>query len=487
MYKFKYFFIALLLGVSIFTHLYRINHTFIFHNDEARDVLIVKKMIDTRTPVLLGPQTSVGNMYLGPLYYYIMLPALIISNMDPVGPAIMVAIFGILTSILLLYMGNKRHSFAAGMFAGLFYSLTPVMLHYSRSSWNPNIIPFFAALLLVAWLEKSKWGWLILGISAGAIFQLHYVGLVLVSLVGIAMLRNKPKWSDILISIFGFIVVSSPFWLFEIRHNFVNSQAFLTFLRDGSQVSDVNSSYLSRIISNAKLVIQGIVGSSSIELAQAPSLLMLFFGILIFIGLPLLGFASFLWYLIIVSILIISILKEPMHVHYISFLFPVISLAIGEIATKSNWIIKLTTICALLLLMWHNIPTLIYNLNKIDSIQTIRSKAVADYIVNSSGGKSYNIVSTPGTYATTIEYYLALSDNPPVTTYENLIFDICDGSPCPKSDETTVLVFGSGPTHPSIAEYLGHPSINEFTKHRTIEKNELVSYSTWVATMTIQP
>jgi 4-amino-4-deoxy-L-arabinose transferase-like glycosyltransferase len=487
MYKLKYFLIALLLGISTFTHLYRINHTFIFHNDEARDVLIVKKMIDTKTPVLLGPQTSVGNMYLGPLYYYLMLPALLIAGMDPVGPAIMVAIFGIATSILLLYIGTKRHSFTAGMIAGLFYSLTPVMLHYSRSSWNPNIVPFFVAFLLVAWMEKSKWGWLILGISAGAIFQLHYVGLVIVALVGLAKLKTRPKWSDLIIAIFGFVVVSSPFWLFELRHNFVNSQAFITFLREGSQTSDVNSSYLSRLFSNSKLVINGIVGSSSIELIPVSSVLLLIFGVLIFVGLPMLGSASFLWYLIIGSILVVSILKEPMHVHYISFLFPVISLALGEIFARGSRIIKLVTTFSLLFLMWHNIPTLIYNLNKIDSVQTIRSKAVADYIVHASGGRAYNIVSTPGTYATTIEYYLSLSDHPPVTTYENLIFDICDGNPCPSSDTTTVLFYGAGPTHPAIAEYLGHPAVNEFNKHRTIVRNELVSYSTWVATMTIEP
>lgn len=483
--KLKYFALALVLITSFFVHFYRIDHTFIFNNDEARDVQIVKKMIDTGKPVLLGPQTSVGNMYLGPLYYYFMLPALIISKMDPVGPAMMVALFGVGTSLLLFYLGYKRYGVATGLIAGLFYALSPVMLHYSRSSWNPNIIPFFATLILIAWNEKSKWGWLLLGVSAGAIFQLHYVGLVMVVLAGLAKLRSKPKWADIFMALLGFVVVTSPFWLFELRHNFVNTQAFFTFLQNGSKVSDINSSYLDRLVNTTKLIISGIVGSSSIALTQISPVLWSVFAILVFIVLPLISSASYLWYVIVGSILIVSVLREALNVHYISYLFPVVSLALAVLATRGHMIVRAVTIGAILLLVYHNVDTLIYNLATIDSVQTKRASNVANYIVSSAEGRQYNIVSTPGTYATTIEYYLSLTSNPPTTSYADLVFDICENGPCPGSDTSTVLFYASGPTHPAIAEYLGHPTVNEFKPTRTIHKNEQISYGIWVATMSI--
>ena len=118
--KLKYLLLALVLSISTFTHLYRIDKTFIFHNDEARDVLIVKKMIDTGRPILLGPQTSVGNMYLGPLYYYLMLPALLLAKMNPVGPAIMAAIFAMGTTALLYIIGTKKYGIVGGLVAALF-------------------------------------------------------------------------------------------------------------------------------------------------------------------------------------------------------------------------------------------------------------------------------------------------------------------------------------------------------------------------------
>ena len=87
--------VTILLSLSAFVRLYRIGSTHTFHNDEGRDVLIALKMIESRRPILLGPQTSTGNMYLGPLYYYLMVPSLLISGLDPVGPAVMVAVFGV--------------------------------------------------------------------------------------------------------------------------------------------------------------------------------------------------------------------------------------------------------------------------------------------------------------------------------------------------------------------------------------------------------
>ena len=483
--KLKYLLLALVLSISTFTHLYRIDKTFIFHNDEARDVLIVKKMIDTGRPILLGPQTSVGNMYLGPLYYYLMLPALLLAKMNPVGPAIMAAIFAMGTTALLYIIGTKKYGIVGGLVAALFYSLSPVMLHYSRSSWNPNIVPFFATILILSLDIRNKWGWLILGLCAGIIFQLHYVALIMVGLVGLLKLKDKPKLLDLMVGILGFMISSMPFWLFEFRHNFVNSQAFLTFLREGSQNSVLNSSYLSRFTSNLSLTVKGVVGSSSIAIVQMSTIILIIAGIFLFVFLPIFTKEYILWYFLIGSVLTVSFLKEHLNVHYISFLFPVVSLAIASLSTKGPKLIRLFSWIFIIFSVWWSIPSIIYNLQTIDSIQVKRSVATANYIVSEAAGRKYNIVSTPGTYSTTIEYFLSLSNNPPTTNYEELIFDICEGSPCPLSDETTVLFYATGPTHPSISEYLGHPAVNEFKTIRTIIKNEPVSYGTWVATMTI--
>ena len=118
-------------------------------------------------------------MYLGPFYYYLMVHSLILSKLDPVGPAIMVAILGILTTYLIYLLGKKSFHYYVGVVSALFYALSPIMLHHSRSSWNPNVLPFFVALLLLLPnLKKPIWQ-VCFGFLVGIIFQLHYVALIL--------------------------------------------------------------------------------------------------------------------------------------------------------------------------------------------------------------------------------------------------------------------------------------------------------------------
>src|SRR3990172_10797696 len=95
-------FILFVIMPAAYMRLYRISEYLTFLGDEGRDVLVVKRMLIDGKFTLLGPITSVGSLYMGPVYYYMMAPFLFAWHFDPVGPAIMVALFSIAT-ILLIY------------------------------------------------------------------------------------------------------------------------------------------------------------------------------------------------------------------------------------------------------------------------------------------------------------------------------------------------------------------------------------------------
>jgi len=77
--------LGLILVVGAFLRLYKIDQYMTFLGDEGRDVIIVSRFIKHFDLMLVGPGTSVGNMYLGPLYYYLMVPALFLAGFSPVG------------------------------------------------------------------------------------------------------------------------------------------------------------------------------------------------------------------------------------------------------------------------------------------------------------------------------------------------------------------------------------------------------------------
>ena len=86
-----------ILAIGAYLRLYKISLYMTFLGDEGRDVLIVKRMIVDGKWTLLGPTASVGGFFMGPIYYYFMAPFLWLWNFSPVGPAVMVALFGIAT------------------------------------------------------------------------------------------------------------------------------------------------------------------------------------------------------------------------------------------------------------------------------------------------------------------------------------------------------------------------------------------------------
>ena len=130
----EFIILVFILLLGSFFRFYRLPEYMTFLGDEGRDALAVKRMIVNHKFRLIGPVTSIGNMYLGPLYYYLMLPAMVISRLSPVGPAAMVAILGIITIGLVWWIGREWFNREAGLIASFLYAISPAVITYSQSS-----------------------------------------------------------------------------------------------------------------------------------------------------------------------------------------------------------------------------------------------------------------------------------------------------------------------------------------------------------------
>ncbi|MBI3955101.1 glycosyltransferase family 39 protein, partial [Candidatus Gottesmanbacteria bacterium] len=198
---------------------YRIREYILFLGDEGRDALIVKRMIVDHVYTLLGPITSVGSMYMGPIYYYFMAPFLWVWHLDPVGPSIMVALFSLSTIYLIYRLSYEYFSPHIGIIASLFYAISPLTVIYGRSSWNPNIVPFFSLLIIYCLMKvviDNNHRWLIVaGFILGILVQLHYVTLLMIPVIifCLALIKFKIKLKYYICSFLAFITTYSPFLL----------------------------------------------------------------------------------------------------------------------------------------------------------------------------------------------------------------------------------------------------------------------------------
>ena len=85
--RFEFIFLSLIILLAAFLRFYRLSEYMTFLGDEGRDALIVKDILYGVNFPLIGPPTSVGNMYLGPLYYYMIAVPMGIFWLNPVAAA----------------------------------------------------------------------------------------------------------------------------------------------------------------------------------------------------------------------------------------------------------------------------------------------------------------------------------------------------------------------------------------------------------------
>ncbi|MBI4215552.1 MAG: hypothetical protein HY602_02410, partial [Parcubacteria group bacterium] len=144
--------IALLLAQTLPTI---INGRFTFAFDMGRDLLWVRNMVELKKPTLIGPWGSIGGVYFGPLWYYLLSVPYIIFNGDP-RAAVAVPLAANLLTIIIgwSFLRRRKHPVAANVFA-LLYSVSPLVVSLSSFAFHANLLPL-AALLFVIGLSNSQ-------------------------------------------------------------------------------------------------------------------------------------------------------------------------------------------------------------------------------------------------------------------------------------------------------------------------------------------
>jgi 4-amino-4-deoxy-L-arabinose transferase-like glycosyltransferase len=422
--------LLLILGLGTLLRFYQIRGQATFLGDEGRDAIIVKRMIVDHKFTLLGPTVSFGNLYLGPIYYYLMVIPLWLTNLDPVGPAMMVASFGVISIFLVYLLGREFFDRSAGLTAAALYAASQLIIVHTRSSWNPNPVPLFALLTIYGiWrTAKDKDGrWLALvGACLGIIFQLHYIAFAFIASVFLIylILRIRLKWYWYLLGIFSFLALLSSQIFFELRHNFVNSKAMIDlFLRRGNftTAAGVGFDKLAPFSLYQRLFTK-LMATDRRWLGLFLSIPITFWGVLHAfrrrkfrtenLGLSLLG----LW--ILLGVLIIPLYRGNLYDHYLGFIFPTPFLLYGFVFSRL-WARKIFKPLALIIFLFF----FILNLKQTNlfsgvgpNYQIERSKIVAQAIAQDVGDEKFNLalVAPTGDFmAMNYRYFLELAGKMP--------------------------------------------------------------------------
>lgn len=461
-------FIFSIVILAAFLRLYHIEDYMTFLGDEGRDVLVVKRIIVDHKFTLLGPTASVGGFFLGPIYYYFMVPFLWLARLDPVGPAVMVALFGTATVFLIYQVGKSFFGKTAGIISATLYAISPLIIAYSRSSWNPNLMPFFSLFIIfLCWkiVVDNRWSLMfVMGLLFGILFQLHYLATFLLVIVAVYIL-NSGRFTKIKAYIkwaIGFFVGLSPFILFEIRHDFPNLRMLIKFIFTSEDtgftlgkfvpiVTDVFIRLFSRLLANNNINLAVI--------AMGVSLIAVFLMFKQSRGKRSQQKATFqiIVFWLVIGVLLFGFYRKGIYDYYFGFMFPLPFLLVGVGLAKifhSNIFGRFIAVVILAALVSVNLKGIPFQHQP--NRQLAQTKAVARSIFEKANQKPLNLaLITGGNSDHAYRYFLEVWKNPPVTientekdpqrkTVTDQLFVICEKDECKPLGDSLWEIAGFG-------------------------------------------
>jgi len=239
---------VVILVTAFILRVYKINSNFVFVYDQGRDALVIQDILKGKL-TLIGPTTGIPGFFLGPFYYYLILPFYWIGGGSPIVPIIFLsflAILGLFISALILKKRKKWIAFFSCLLLGAFnFSF----IKHSRWLSNPNPILFLAPVyffLIKLLLQDKKKSNLVskskiyalAGLILGLLLQTELANAMFfipITLLIFLIRREKPSFIDITNFILSFLLTLIPIIFFNLRHDFIMLVSLKAYFADRGQ------------------------------------------------------------------------------------------------------------------------------------------------------------------------------------------------------------------------------------------------------------
>lgn len=241
----EWFWFGLIILIGAFLRLYKLEEWQYFTYDQARDYLIIKKMIVDGKLTLVGPTVSIApGFFLPPFYYYSLAPFLWLFKFRLLGPDLYTTLFGIASIYVFYLLVKDLFNNKAALFCSFVFALNPYIIHTSRHAWNPNTIIFYILLFAFAgerylFAKKRKY-LLLVSFSLAWAISLHLTAVVFTPFLFYLFYKDiKAKKINLLntSSLAPFVIFFLPLVVFDLRHSFQVSKAGISFLKNQSSGS----------------------------------------------------------------------------------------------------------------------------------------------------------------------------------------------------------------------------------------------------------
>lgn len=278
---------ALIIGT--FTRAYQLIERFSYAHDTDLSAWIVKDMAIDGHPRLIGQLTSSPGIFIGPLFYYQLVPLYLISGMEPAASLFYPVFVGLFSIFSLYYVTAKIWGRTPAALAALLYAASFLISQAERS-----VVPTTPVYLWTIWfiyslhliLAGRRLGLVLTAVLFSLVWHIQLVlGLLIPLSAGAVLVSRKYSLKDFIRPAVLGIILISPLLLFEVKHNFSQTRSlFGTFSSADEQIrtplekavhvagiaiKNANGVFWDRPASTPPLIIPGLILAGFLGVAFA--------------------------------------------------------------------------------------------------------------------------------------------------------------------------------------------------------------------------
>lgn len=238
-------FLLVSLFLGFFIRSYEFKERFMYAHDNDLASWMVKDIVFDHHLRLIGQLTSAPGIFIGPYYYYLLIPFYAFTGWDPVGSVWFSVITGCLAIISIYYVFYRLYGKLPANIGVFLYSVS-----WGIAGTEREVVPTTPVFLWCIWFFYSihllfrgdKKGLLYSFILMALVWHLNLALGLLFPLIIIAVVihRKKYKVMDFVFPLISATILSLPLIFFETRHNFSQTRALLgTLFSMGSGHTDI--------------------------------------------------------------------------------------------------------------------------------------------------------------------------------------------------------------------------------------------------------
>ncbi|MBI2268401.1 MAG: hypothetical protein HYU80_03075 [Candidatus Blackburnbacteria bacterium] len=245
--------LLIILGLSLFLRTYQIVDRLGFDHDGDLFSWIVKDIVIDKHLRLIGQLTSADGIFIGPLFYYMLIPFFLLFRMDPIGGVVPITAIGVLTTLSYYIVFSQLWNRKAGLIGAFFHAVLLSSVYFDQrvvpsTLTNLWTIWYFYTLINIA-RGNFRPLWL-LGILTGLIWHIHIALFPALVAVPFALLvaKKRPDKKAVVLFVIILILTSLPLLAFEVRHDFSQTQSLIQNFKTPHNVESPGISKLNHVI-----------------------------------------------------------------------------------------------------------------------------------------------------------------------------------------------------------------------------------------------